>query len=112
MTEFLTQREAAEKLGVAPTRIKQLWAENEILKVVKDGKPMVPAKCLTDENGFWEPLPTIHGTMFMLLDAGFSHDEATEWMLTEQESLGAVPLDCLADSRVRDVRNAILPLAF
>jgi hypothetical protein len=112
MTDFLTQREVAEKLGVAPTRIKQLWADNALLKVVQDGKPMVPAKCLAKENGRWEPLAPLRGTMFMLLDAGFSHDEATEWMLTKQDAIDAVPLDLLAENRIKEVRNAILPFAF
>ena len=112
MTELLTQRQAADKLGVNIRRIKQLWAENELLKVVEDAKPMVPALCITLEDGQFVPLPTLHGTMVMLLDAGFSHDEATEWMLTKQESLDAIPLELLAANRVRDVRNAILPLAF
>ncbi|MDO5035039.1 MAG: Rv2175c family DNA-binding protein [Actinomycetaceae bacterium] len=112
MIELLTQREAAEKLGVAPTRIKQLWAENQLLKVVVDSKPMVPALSLSNEGGVFEPLASIHGSMLMLLDAGFSHDEATEWLITKQDSLDAVPLELLAQNRVREVRNAILPLAF
>lgn len=112
MIDLLTQREAAERLGVAPTRIKQLWAENELLKVVVDSKPMVPALAITEENGEWMPLPSLRGTMFMLLDAGFSHDEATEWLLNEHDGLDETPLELLAKNRVKDVRNAILPLAF
>lgn len=112
MTDLLTQRETAEKLGIIPNRVKQLWDRHELLRVREDGKPMVPAQCLTQEDGQWIPLPAIRGTMIMLLDAGFSVEEATEWMLTEQESLGDVPLNCLAHNRIRDVRNAILPLAF
>lgn len=112
MSEFLTMREAAEKLGVVPTRIKQLWAEHDLLKVMHEGKPSVPAECLIEDDYGWAPLPPLRGTMIMLLDAGFSTAEATDWIMSYQEELGERPIDSLRRQRIRDVRNAILPLTF
>lgn len=112
MIELLSQREAAAMLGVTPARIKQLWAENELLKVMEDSKPMVPSLCIAHEEGVPRPLKSLHGTMLMLLDAGFTHNEATEWILSNHDGLEETPLELLAKNRVREVRNAILPLAF
>lgn len=105
-------REAADKLGIVPRRIKQLWAEHDLLKVVHDGKPHVPAECLIKDEYGWIPLPSLRGTIMMLLDAGFTDAEATNWIMTYQEELNERPIDSLRRNRIRDVRNAILPLTF
>ncbi|MDO5721245.1 MAG: Rv2175c family DNA-binding protein [Actinomycetaceae bacterium] len=112
MSEMLSQRQAALKLGVTPSRIKQLWAEHVLLKVMIDRQPHVPADCIAKGPNGWVPLESVRGTMTMLLDAGFSAEEATDWMLSEQDGLESPPLELLAKNRVREVRNAILPLAF
>lgn len=112
MSDFLDQRQAATKLGVTPSRIKQLWAEGVLLKVTIDRKPYVPAACLTKGPNGWIPLESVRGTMTMLLDAGFSAEEATDWMLASHDGLTDTPLQLLAQNRVREVRNAIMPLAF
>ncbi len=113
MSDFLTMREAGERLGIPTQRIKQLWADDELLRVDVDGKPMVPALCLEEVGGQWMPLESVRGTVTMLRDAGFSTEEATRWMLEANDDLdGAVPLECLASHRVKDVRNAVMFLAF
>lgn len=112
MSEFLDQRQAATKLGVTPSRIKQLWAENVLLKVMIDRKPHVPAACFAKGPNGWIPLESVRGTVTMLLDAGFSTEEATAWMMETHDGLDNTPLQLLAQNRVREVRNAILPLAF
>lgn len=99
-------------LGVMPTRIKQLWAEHDLLKVDHNGKPHVPADCLVQDEYGWVPLPSLRGTIIMLLDAGFTDVEATRWILSYQDELDERPIDSLRRNRIRDVRNAILPLSF
>ncbi|MDT3767749.1 Rv2175c family DNA-binding protein [Gleimia hominis] len=113
MNDFLTVAETARLLGLPQTRIKQLWARRELMKVRKDKVAMVPAQCLLKSENGWIPRPSIMGTLTMLADAGFSDEEAAQWMLSPQESLNdRRPLDMLAADEVHAVRAAIIPLAF
>lgn len=112
MSDFLTVREAAQRLGIPPRRIKQLWTQHQILQVKVDREPMIPAECLAQVDGEWVVRESVRGTLMMLLDAGFSDEEATDWMLAENPDWGKSALKLLAENRVREVRNAIIPLAF
>ena len=68
---------------------------------------MVPAKCLTNENGRWEPLAAIRGTMFTS-DAGFSTTSNSGCSPNRTYRCCSATV---LQNRVKEVRNAILPFA-
>ena len=52
------------------------------------------------------------GTLLALHDAGFSGDEAVDWLLNENDELGERPIAALNAGRKSAVRRATQALAF
>ena len=57
------------------------------------------------------PLPALRGTVFVLHDAGFSDDEAIDWLLAPEDSIGTTPLEALLAGRKSEVRRVARTLA-
>jgi len=47
----------------------------------------------------------------VLHDAGFSDDEAIDWLLTAEDSIGAAPIEALRAGRKSEVRRVAQTLA-
>ena len=47
----------------------------------------------------------------MLQDAGFSDDEAIDWLFTPEDSIGVAPLEALRAGRKSEVRRVAQTLA-
>lgn len=106
--QWLTIPDLVEKLGLTPSRIRRLIEERQLLAVKIDGVLSVPADFLDAED---EPLSELRGTLFVLADARFTDDEAMEWMLSAEESLGVAPIDALRAGRKAEVRRVAQALA-
>lgn len=106
--QWLTIPDLVEKLGLTPSRIRRLVEERQLLAVKIDGVLSVPADFLDEED---LPLSELRGTLFVLADARFTDDEAMEWMLSTEESLGAAPIDALRAGRKAEVRRVAQALA-
>ena len=106
--QWLTVPDLVEKLGLTPSRIRRLFEERQLLAVKIDGVLSVPADFLDDED---VPLSELRGTLFVLADARFTDDEAMEWMLSPEESLGVAPIDALRAGRKAEVRRVAQALA-
>lgn len=106
--DWLTLKEAAEPLGVSPNRIKQLIRENRMMGVARGGELSIPAAFL-DGNDLVKGLP---GTLVLLSDAGFSHEEALRWLFTPDESLPGTPIQAMHENRGTEVRRRAQSLAF
>ena len=61
----------------------------------------MPAVFIVDGH----PLPSLRGTIFVLHDAGFTDDEAIDWLLTPEESIGMPPIEALRAGRKSEVRR-------
>ena len=48
----------------------------------------------------------------LLADSGYTDDEAMHWLLSEEDSLGAAPIDALRAGRKAEVRRVAQALAF
>ncbi len=59
-----------------------------------------------------EPLGDLRGTALVLLDGGFSEEGAIEWLLNDNDVLGARPIDAIWQGRKTEVRRLALTLAF
>jgi hypothetical protein len=104
---WLTMPELVEILGVSPSRVRRLIEDKQLLGARRDGVLAVPADFLAGG----QPLPELRGTLMVLADSGFSDDEAIEWLLSPEESLGAAPIDALRTGRKTEVRRVAQALA-
>jgi hypothetical protein len=105
--EWLTIPDVAERLGTTPSRVRRLVEERVLLAVRIDGVLRLPAVFLDGD----EPFSPLRGTITLLGDNGFSDDEAMEWLLGEDEILGAAPIDALLAGRKAEVRRVAQSLA-
>ena len=93
---------------MSPGRVHRLIEDSYLLAVRIDGVVRVPEEFV---NGA-EPVQNLRGTALLLKDAGFSEEEAVRWLLTENDELGARPVDELRAGRKSAVRRATQSLAF
>jgi hypothetical protein len=99
--EWLTVPDLVDLLGLTVSRVRRLIEDRRLLAVRLDGVLKVPAVFLRDG----EPLSELRGTIMVLGDNGFTDDEAMEWLLTEEPSLSAAPVDALLAGRKAEVRR-------
>jgi hypothetical protein len=107
-TRWLTIPELVDTLGIGVSRVRRLIEDRTLLASKIDGVWKVPELFLRDA----EPLAELRGTLVVLHDSGFSDDEAMHWLLTEEESLGAAPIDALRAGRKAEVRRVAQALGF
>ena len=106
---WLTVPELVDLLGVPQGRVRRLIDDYSLLAVRVDGILKVPADFVRDG----EPLHELRGTVIVLHDAGFTDDEAMNWMLTANDLLGGTaPIDALRAGRKAEVRRVAQSLGF
>ncbi len=106
-TEWLTLAELAEVLGEPRGRVRRLLDELHLVGSRRHGALQVPAVFVVDGA----PLGSLRGTLFVLHDAGFTDDEAIDWLLTSEESIGIPPIEALRAGRKSEVRRVAQGLA-
>lgn len=105
---YFTIPELAERFELSVGKLRRLIEDRYLGAVRIDGVLRVPVEFVQDN----EPLPSLRGTLLVLLDAGFSDDESIEWLFSVNEELGERPIDCLVEGRKSAVRRATQSLAF
>jgi hypothetical protein len=105
---WLTIPDLVDLLGIPQGRVRRLLDDHTLLAVRVDGVLKVPADFLRDG----EPLHELRGTVIVLHDAGFSDEEAVNWMLSDDDVLGAAPIDALRAGRKAEVRRVAQALGF
>jgi hypothetical protein len=100
-TEWLTLADLTEVLGEPLGRVRRLLDELHLVGSRRDGALKVPAVFLLDGA----PISSLRGTLFVLHDAGFTDDEAIDWLLTSEESIGIPPIEALRAGRKSEVRR-------
>jgi hypothetical protein len=104
---WLTVPDVAERLGSTPARVRRLLEDKHLLAVRRDGVLRIPEVFLHGE----EPLPELRGTAILLGDSGFDDEGAVAWLLDDEDSLGAAPIDALRAGRKAEVRRVAQALA-
>lgn len=104
---WLTLPEAAELLGISTGKVRRLIEERSLLSQRIDREPRIPADFITDG----EPLAGLRGTITLLFDAGLDEAEIMTWLLTDDETLEAAPVDALRQGRKTQVRHSVQLLA-
>lgn len=106
--DWLTIPDLVTLLGVPQSRVRRLIEDRYLLAARVDGVLKVPAAFI--EAG--EPLHDLRGTVILLGDAGFTDDEAINWLISEDDSLGVAPVEALRAGRKTEVRRVAQALAF
>jgi hypothetical protein len=106
-TEWLSLPELVEVLGEPLGRVRRMLDEFQIIGSRRDGAIRVPAVFLLDGH----PIPSLRGTIFVLHDAGFTDDEAIDWLLSDEDSIGMPPIEALRAGRKSEVRRVAQGLA-
>lgn len=106
-TEWLSLPELSELLGEPLGRVRRLLDEHQLIGSRRDGPVRVPAVFIVDGR----PLSSLRGTVIVLQDAGFTDDEAIDWLLEPEDSIGAAPIEALLAGRKSEVRRVAQTLA-
>lgn len=104
---WLSVPEVAEAIGESVSRVRRMIDDHHLVATRRDGIVVVPDLLLRDGG----VLPEIRGTVIVLLDAGFTTDEALDWLLEPESSLGCAPIDALRAGRKAEVRRVAQAVA-
>lgn len=99
--KWLTIPDLVERLGLTQGRVRRLIEDKHLLAVRRDGVLVVPAVFLEGDA----PLTELRGTLIVLADDGFTDEQAMQWLLEVEDSLGTAPIGALKAGRKAEVRR-------
>ena len=105
--EWLTVPDLVEVLGRTQSQVRRLIEDRHLVAVRRDGVLVVPASFIRDRDVLTE----LHGTAIVLSDLHFTDDEIVRWLVSEDDALGATPIDALRSGRKAEVRRVAMTLA-
>jgi hypothetical protein len=106
-TTWLAIPDLVEVLGISQSRVRQLIEDKHLLAVRRDGRLSVPSSFIREGS----PVGELRGTLIVLSDDGFTDEQAMEWLLEVDDSLGVPPIDALLAGRKAEVRRVAQALA-
>ncbi|MDN5668457.1 MAG: DNA-binding protein [Renibacterium salmoninarum] len=108
--QWLPLPDVAELLDVSITRVHSLIDERAVLALRIGERKIrsIPAEFFAENR----PLDSLKGTFAVLLDAGYSDDEAIAWLFTPDDSLPGRPVDALHAGRKTEIRRRAQALAW
>ena len=98
---WLTIPDLTELLGLKVSQVRRLIEDRALLARRVDGIWKVPELFIVGT----EPLGELRGTLVLLGDVGFSDDDAMDWLLGPEDSLGTTPIEALRAGRKAEVRR-------
>ncbi len=98
---WLTIPDLTELLGLKVSQVRRLIEDRALLARRVDGIWKVPELFIIGT----EPLGELRGTLVLLGDVGFTDDEAMDWLLGPEDSLGTTPIEALRAGRKAEVRR-------
>ncbi|ATD71422.1 MULTISPECIES: Rv2175c family DNA-binding protein [Gordonia] len=106
--EMLSVDEVADRLAVSTNRVRTLIRDHNLLAVSRGGHPVIPALFFDDEG----VVKHFYGLVGVLLDGGYTRDEAMTWLFTVQEDLDLHPAAALHTDFAREVIRRAQAQAF
>jgi hypothetical protein len=108
MGEMLSLTDAASRLGIAVSGVKQMVKDHKLLAVQTDDGLAVPAEALDGDV----PVKHLSGVLTLLHDAGYTAEESYVWLTTDDASLPGTPFQALHENRATEVKRRAQALAF
>ncbi len=107
---WLPLPDVAEILDVSITKVHALLDERALLAIRIGERKIrsVPAEFLAGDR----VVDSLKGTFAVLLDAGYSDEEAIVWLFTADETLPGRPIDALHAGRKTEIRRRAQALAW
>lgn len=105
--KWLDYDTVAEMLAVSVGKVRRLVQERALLARRVEGAWRIPEAFLTERG----VVADLRGTATLLIDGGFSDDEALTWLLDANESLGTTPIEAIRQGRKTEVRRLAQSLA-
>ena len=105
---MLSLTDAAQRMGIGVTGVKQLVKEHKLLAIRTDDGIVVPAEALDGDV----PVKHLSGVLTLLKDAGYSSEEAYRWLTTPDDTLPGTPFQALHENRATEVKRRAQALAF
>ncbi|MFI8594811.1 Rv2175c family DNA-binding protein [Microbacterium sp. NPDC078428] len=99
--DWLTLPDVADAIGETTSRVRRLLDDHALVAVRVDGVLKVPADFLLEGR----PLSSLRGTVIVLLDGGFTPEEAVQWLFEPEETIGMPPIEALRAGRKSEVRR-------
>lgn len=106
-SEWLTIPDLVDILGLGVSRVRRLIEDRHLAAKRVNGVLKVPASFVRDG----EPISELRGTLIVLGDAGFDNDDAVDWLIEKEDTLGVSPIDALRAGRKAEVRRVAQALA-
>lgn len=106
--------DVADMLDVPFTKVRQYVREHKLLTQKNDaGIRCVPELFLRHVDDHYELIDEVVGTALILLDGGFSEEEACRWLISHQELLGgSIPLELIRTGKYHQVNTVASMMAF
>jgi hypothetical protein len=104
---WVTLPDLAERLEVPVTKVAQMVRDGLLIAARRDGVLRVPEELVANETAI-KHLP---GVLTVLRDAGFSEEEALQWLYTPDETLPGTPAARLGVGGATEVKRRAQALA-
>ena len=108
--EWLDWAQAADRLGVSVSKVRQLIREHQLAAVVPapGAGQQVPAALLQDGV----VVKGVPGVLTVLHDGGYDDRWALTWRFTADDTLPGRPIDALRENRGAEVKRRAQAMAF
>ena len=100
--------DAAERIGVAVTRVHALLQEGKLIAVLRQDVPQIPERFFTED----EVARFVPGVLALLADGGYTKEESLQWLFSADDSLPGRPVDALHGHLAREVMRRAQAMAF
>ncbi len=99
--------DAAERIGVAVTRVHALLQEGKLIAVLRQDVPQIPERFFTED----EVARFVPGVLALLADGGYTKEESLQWLFSADDSLPGRPVDALHGHLAREVMRRAQAMA-
>jgi len=108
--EWLDWSEAADRLGVSVSKVRQLIREHQLAAAVptSGAGQKVPAALVMDG----QIVKGVPGVLTVLHDGGYDDREALTWLFTFDDTIPGRPIDALRENRGSEVKRRAQAMAF
>ena len=108
--EWLDWAQAADRLGVSVSKVRQLIREHQLAAVVPapGAGQQVPALLVMDGV----VVKGVPGVLTVLHDGGYDDRWALTWLFTADDTLPGRPIDALRENRGAEVKRRAQAMAF